>query len=49
MTPQDCTMWQSEMQDGHGVEQLADGSVFEGQFKSGNRHGDGRFTWSTGC
>lgn len=30
------------------VEKLADGSVFEGQFRGRDRHGWGKFTWSTG-
>jgi len=37
-------------QDGseHRLEKLADGSVFEGQFRGRDRHGWGKFTWSTG-
>jgi len=30
------------------TERLADGSVFEGQFRGRDRHGWGKFTWSTG-
>jgi len=30
------------------VERLADGSVFEGQFRGRDRHGWGKFTWATG-
>lgn len=32
----------------HRVERLADGSVFEGQFRGRDRHGWGKFTWATG-
>jgi len=35
--------------DGFGIQNLEDGSVFEGHFKGGTRHGEGKFTWSTGC
>lgn len=37
-----------EVQDGHGMEKLVDGSVFEGQFKNGDKSGKGTFTWNTG-
>lgn len=37
------------MQEGHGKEEWADGSVFEGEFQSGAKHGRGQFIWSTLC
>jgi len=39
----------NDMQEGHGKEEWADGSVFEGEFQSGAKHGRGQFIWSTLC
>lgn len=34
------------MQDGRGVEMWVDGSKYEGHYKEGKKHGDGKYTWS---
>ena len=36
------------MQNGHGIEHWIDGSIYEGEFKNGKKHGIGHFTWSDG-
>ena len=40
--------WKEDLPDGHGVHRQADGSVYEGAFKRGLRHGAGVLTLAVG-
>ena len=36
------------IQDGYGVEKYPDGSIYKGDFKDGQKSGEGTFLWSDG-
>lgn len=36
------------IKDGIGKETRIDGSIYEGDFKRGNKHGNGYYKWKTG-
>ena len=36
----------SERREGHGIHTEADGSLYEGQWKAGQRHGKGMQSWA---
>lgn len=38
----------NERRPGFGVQKWDDGSIYEGEFMSGLKHGKGKYTWKTG-
>lgn len=38
----------TERRSGFGVQNWDDGSMYEGQFLNGLKHGKGKYTWTTG-
>lgn len=37
-----------ESRSGFGVQEWDDGSIYEGEFMNGLKHGKGKYTWTTG-
>lgn len=37
-----------ELRQGLGVEEWEDGSIYEGEFLNGLKHGKGKYTWGSG-
>jgi len=38
--------WKNDQRDGHGVQKWQDGRMYDGQFKEGKFHGQGRMEWN---